>query len=543
MLARKLTLAVVLSLGLLLVGCGPILGAVAGVIGGIVLINEVNANNLPSIQIAGVIVRTASSVNTGLVDIPVGVIDADKQNVTIAVSWATSPAGPFTAATVTGNVIKGSATGTLGIIQWDAATDFGAPGGPDYSYHASAVLRLTPTDSASGKGTAITTTAFEVGNDVPVISNVSSGGTTVRGNTVVSYDVSDSSNDVVSMVGFSYSDDGFLTSTSLTVPRSAAQGTLQLAVNPTDGDTLTIDAVTYHFATTLSSAGDIQIGASLAATQASLVATINGTGTAGTDYFAGTITPIGSVTAAAFSGNNCVLTAATQGTAGNSLALTSSFTSASNTCNEAAQGTLKLTANPFALDTVTIDSVTYRFVSVLTLANDVQLGASLAATQASLVATINGTGTAGVDYQAGTTTPHPTVSAATFVSNKCVMTARTGGSAGNSIATTSSFFNAANTFDAATLGTTKAGVTVTTLGGTRAGTGTTTTDFPVGTFFNIDASTGGVTVNFGWDTAASPPSQNATLNNVEILIVLEDSFGAQSSTLVSGPNDPFSNSF
>jgi len=127
--------------------------------------------------------------------------------------------------------------------------------------------------------------------------------------------------------------------------------------------------------------------------------------------------------------------------------------------NVRAQGTLTMDTNPTTTtDTITIGSVTYRFMDTMAQANDVKIGATLADTQASLVATINGAGVAGTDYYAGTTTPHPEVKAADFdVSENCVMTARKAGVDGNSIATTETFTAGTNVFDAATLGTTTAG--------------------------------------------------------------------------------------
>lgn len=68
----------------------------------------------------------------------------------------------------------------------------------------------------------------------------------------------------------------------------------------------------------------------------------------------------------------------------------------------AATGTLTFTANPDANDTVTIANVTYTFKSTLAAANDVKIGADLAATLGSLVKAVNGTGTAGTDYYTGT---------------------------------------------------------------------------------------------------------------------------------------------
>lgn len=125
----------------------------------------------------------------------------------------------------------------------------------------------------------------------------------------------------------------------------------------------------------------------------------------------------------------------------------------------AAQGTLTLDTNPTDADTMTLGAVTYRFKSTMASANDIKLGATLADTQASIIKTINGTGLAGTDYYAGTTTPHTTVKCGdAFASNILTLTARTVGTAGNSLASTETFTAGSNVFNAATLGTTTAGV-------------------------------------------------------------------------------------
>jgi hypothetical protein len=127
--------------------------------------------------------------------------------------------------------------------------------------------------------------------------------------------------------------------------------------------------------------------------------------------------------------------------------------------NIRAQGTLTMDTNPIDAngDTITIGSITYRFKSSMAQANDVKIGATVADTQASLVKVINGTGEAGTDYYAGTTTPHPQVMADDFASDDCVITALAPGEEGNSIATTETFTAGTNVFDDATLGTTTAG--------------------------------------------------------------------------------------
>lgn len=60
---------------------------------------------------------------------------------------------------------------------------------------------------------------------------------------------------------------------------------LQLATNPTNNDTVTILGVTFKFVTTIgTTAGNVLIGASAAASLANLVSAVNGTAGAGTTY-------------------------------------------------------------------------------------------------------------------------------------------------------------------------------------------------------------------------------------------------------------------
>lgn len=86
-------------------------------------------------------------------------------------------------------------------------------------------------------------------------------------------------------------------------------------------------------------------------------------------------------------------------------------------------------------DTATIGSTVYRFKNTLAAAYDVKIGASAAATLANLKAAINASGTPGTEYFAGTVI-HPTVSAGAITATTLVITAKTAGPGGNSIATT-----------------------------------------------------------------------------------------------------------
>jgi hypothetical protein len=97
--------------------------------------------------------------------------------------------------------------------------------------------------------------------------------------------------------------------------------------NFNDGDTVTIGATVYRFKNAPAQAYDVKIQADRYKTYASFAAAINGFGTAGTDYFAGTAkhTTVIATALQASGGGNAVLylAAITGGTAGNAIALAS----------------------------------------------------------------------------------------------------------------------------------------------------------------------------------------------------------------------------
>lgn len=126
----------------------------------------------------------------------------------------------------------------------------------------------------------------------------------------------------------------------------------------------------------------------------------------------------------------------------------------------AAEGTLTLDEQVSDGDTMTIDAVTYRFKYTMAQAEDIQIGGTPQDTQQHIIKTINGTGAAGVDYFAGSTSPHTTVSMNAWASDEAVLVAATVGTAGNSIVTTDTFTidsGGNNGFDGTTLGTTRLG--------------------------------------------------------------------------------------
>lgn len=118
----------------------------------------------------------------------------------------------------------------------------------------------------------------------------------------------------------------------------------------------------------------------------------------------------------------------------------------------AAQGTLTIDTQVTALNTMTIGTRTWAFVPNGSADHDgeISVGTDLATCQANIVAAVNGTD--------GVNTPSSEVTMAAFAANDSVITASVPGAGGNSIATTENFNAGTNVFDAATLGTTTAGV-------------------------------------------------------------------------------------
>jgi hypothetical protein len=118
----------------------------------------------------------------------------------------------------------------------------------------------------------------------------------------------------------------------------------------------------------------------------------------------------------------------------------------------ASQGTLTIQVNPTVGDSMTIGTRTYVYVAIGTAdqPGEISVGGDAATTQVSTVAAINGTD--------GFNTPNTAASAGTFAGNESVITANTPGTAGDAVVTTETFSSGSNVFDAATLGTTTAGV-------------------------------------------------------------------------------------
>lgn len=107
----------------------------------------------------------------------------------------------------------------------------------------------------------------------------------------------------------------------------AATGEVTLGAAPTANDTVTIADKTYKFVSSPANAYEVKIGSSTEYI-ANLVAAVNGAAGAGTTY--GTGTAANAYVSAAAGTGKVVLTAKSAGAASNAIALSCSFTSASN---------------------------------------------------------------------------------------------------------------------------------------------------------------------------------------------------------------------
>lgn len=115
-----------------------------------------------------------------------------------------------------------------------------------------------------------------------------------------------------------------------------------------------------------------------------------------------------------------------------------------------AVGTLTVDTQPTALDTFTIGDIVYTVVaSGASTPGQVNRGADLAAAKLNIVAAINGSD--------GWNVANPAVSASSFSTHVCTLTARLPGTGGSAIVTTETFTAVTNVFNRATLGGTTEG--------------------------------------------------------------------------------------
>lgn len=123
-----------------------------------------------------------------------------------------------------------------------------------------------------------------------------------------------------------------------------AQGTLTMDTQPTSGDTMTIDTKVYTFVPdgTANADGEVDIGADLAEAKLNVVGAVNGAAPQAHNDAHTT------VSAAAFSGNDSVMTALAGGVAGNAIATTETFTAGTNVFDAGTLGTTTAGVDPLA---------------------------------------------------------------------------------------------------------------------------------------------------------------------------------------------------
>lgn len=176
-----------------------------------------------------------------------------------------------------------------------------------------------------------------------------------------------------------------------------------------DGATVTIGTTVYRFKDTMAQAYDVKRdGTTADTTMGNLIKAINATGTAGVEYFAGTLihptVSAGTLTAHAFTA-----TAKTVGTGGNAIALDESSAQLSW-----AGGAVFLSGG------------------VNSIANEVFIGADAATTLDNVKSAVNASAGAGTTYSSATTA-NATVDASTNTNTTQLFEAKTAGAAGNAI--------------------------------------------------------------------------------------------------------------
>lgn len=105
---------------------------------------------------------------------------------------------------------------------------------------------------------------------------------------------------------------------AVTVALTAATATFTLTKNLTSDDTIILGSRTYKIEETPGAAYDVTLGTNQTGTIANIVAAVNGSGTAGTHYYTGTLTA-GEITATASSTTVITFTSMLKGVQGNGL--------------------------------------------------------------------------------------------------------------------------------------------------------------------------------------------------------------------------------
>lgn len=191
-----------------------------------------------------------------------------------------------------------------------------------------------------------------------------------------------------------------------------------------DGETVTIGSKVYRFKNTMAAINDVKIGADADTTLGNLVAAINGAAGAGTKYYTGTVAHT-QVDAAAVTSHATVISAKTAGTAGDAIVTTETTSHLSFTGATLAGGQ---------------DDDGHTIV----------IGGNAAATQARVQKAVNGTGIAGTDYSSALAY-NSAAYCHDFAANAATIEARATGTAGNGVATTSTFTSGSNLFSARAL--------------------------------------------------------------------------------------------
>lgn len=228
-------------------------------------------------------------------------------------------------------------------------------------------------------------------------------------------------------------------------PAKFAESTLTSdATNVADGEVVVIGAITYRFKDTMLAAYDVKIGASAAASLDNLKAAINASGTAGVEYFLGTVAHA-LVIATTNTDTTQKVVSRTYGTANNTLATTETSSHLAWEDTTLGGGTgVSVAGVATAGATFVINGTSYYFTTML---SETLLGASAAVANEILWVTndataldnmklaINGSGTEGTDYSTGTNA-NPDVIATTNTNTAQTIEAKVFGTLGNSITTT-----------------------------------------------------------------------------------------------------------
>src|SRR5258708_2055103 len=225
-----------------------------------------------------------------------------------------------------------------------------------------------------------------------------------------------------------------LTLTGAIIPGVHAENVVT-ATTILDGNTCTIGSTVYRFKTTMLQAYDVALGANDSAALDNLKAAINGTGTAGVNYFAGTVAHP-NVVATTKTSNTLKAVARVPGTAANSISTTGTAVTVVWSATTLGAGTGSSVAG-VTPETVTMDSVVYSFVTALSetngaaaIAYQVLFGSNSTSALANLKLAVILGATIGTNYSTGTLV-HPTITAVSSDATTFVVAFKTKGVIGN----------------------------------------------------------------------------------------------------------------